>query len=120
VILIDGGATHNFIDSGLVRRLGLPTVDIGDFHVRVTGRHSLVYMRRVSHLELSMGNYKVTADFYVMDLEDTKMILGVQWLSTLGTICQNYETKKVEFRDAGGRRVVLRGMSNNAPQVAST
>jgi hypothetical protein len=87
--------------------------------VRVTGRHSLVCTQRVSHLELSMGNYKVTDDFYVMDLEDTEMILRVQWLSTLGTICQNYQMKKMEFRDAGGRRVVLRGMSNDAPQVAS-
>jgi predicted aspartyl protease len=46
MILIDGGATHNFIDSILVRRLGLPTIDIGDFKVLVIGRHSLACTQR--------------------------------------------------------------------------
>jgi predicted aspartyl protease len=59
VILIDGGATHNFIDSGLVRRLGLPTIDIGYFRVLVTGRHSMACTQMVQHLELSMGNHIV-------------------------------------------------------------
>jgi hypothetical protein len=56
----------------------------------------------------------------MLDLEDTDIILGVQWLSTLGTISQDYQKMKMEFKIAEGKRVVLRGMTTNAPKDAST
>jgi predicted aspartyl protease len=77
VILIDSGAIHNFIDSGLVRKLGLPTINIGYFTVLVTGRHNMACTQHVQHLELSMGNHTVTNPFFVLDLKDTDIILGV-------------------------------------------
>jgi hypothetical protein len=33
--LIDGGATHNFIDSALVAKRGIPTMDFEGFDVAV-------------------------------------------------------------------------------------
>jgi hypothetical protein len=85
--------------------------------VLVTGRHSLACTQMVQHLDLSMGNHTMTDDFFVMDLENTGIVMGVQWLSTLGTISQDYQKMKMEFRIAGGKRVVLRGMTTNAPRM---
>ena len=47
------------------------------------------------------------------------MILGIQYLSTLGTISQDYRKMKMDFRIVGGKRVVLTGMTTNAPMNAS-
>jgi hypothetical protein len=55
-----------------------------------------------------------------MDLEDTCIIMGVQWLNKLGMISQDYQKMKMEFRIVGGRRVVLRGMTTNVVKDAST
>jgi hypothetical protein len=54
--------------------------------------------------------------FYVMDLPDTIVILGVRWLSTLGPITTNYKTMEMSFNGENGKKVTLKGMSGNAPR----
>jgi hypothetical protein len=61
----------------------------------------------------------LTDDFYVVDLADTNIVLGVQWLYSLGDITTNYKVMRMEFRDAEGRRVVLRGMTTEPPRIVS-
>jgi hypothetical protein len=39
--LIDGGATHNFINVAWVTRHGIPTEECGEFIVVVAGDHSM-------------------------------------------------------------------------------
>jgi len=58
----------------------------------------------------------VTDTFYVVDLSDIDVVLGVQWLITLGKITTNYQTLEMGFKDSDGKRVVLRGMSTGAPR----
>jgi hypothetical protein len=36
-VLIDGGASHNFIDSALLKRRHIPTVEFEGFRVEVAG-----------------------------------------------------------------------------------
>jgi hypothetical protein len=55
-----------------------------------------------------------------MDLPDTNIILGVQWLNTLGPITTNYKTMEISFVEEGGQKVVLRGMTGNFARVVMT
>jgi hypothetical protein len=55
----------------------------------------------------------------MMDLPDTNIILGVQWLSTLGPITTNYKTMEMSFTEEGGKKVVLRSMSGNTARVVT-
>jgi hypothetical protein len=72
---------------------------------------------RVSHLEVNLGNYIVRDTFYVVYLSEKYVVLGVQWLITLGKITTNYQTLDMGFRDSDGKRFVLRGMSTGAPRT---
>jgi hypothetical protein len=74
---------------------------------------------RVPNLEMKLGNYTVRDTFYVVDLSDTDVVLGVQWMITLGKITTNYQTLEMGFRDQDGKKVVLRGMSTGAPRTVS-
>jgi hypothetical protein len=74
---------------------------------------------RVPNLEINLGNYTVRDTFYVVDLSNTDVVLGVQWM-TLGKSTTNYQTLEMGFRDQDGKKVVLRGMSTGAPRTAST
>jgi hypothetical protein len=65
--------------------------------------------------EVKLSNYTLTDTFYVVDLSDIDVVLGVQWLYSLGEIGFNYQTLTMSFKDASGSRVVLRGMSTRAP-----
>jgi hypothetical protein len=117
ITLIDGGATHNFIDASLVSRRALQTEEFEGFDVAVADGHTVECLDKVPDLEIKLGNYTVRDTFYVVDLSDTDVVLGVQWLITLGKITTNYQTLEMGFRDSDRKRVVLRGMSTGAPRT---
>jgi hypothetical protein len=74
---------------------------------------------KVPNLEMKLGNYTVRDTFYVVCLLDIDVVLGVQWMITLGKISTNYQTLEMGFRDQDGKKVVLRGMSTEAPRTVS-
>jgi hypothetical protein len=55
----------------------------------------------------------------VVELADTNVVLGVQWLYSLGDFKMNYQEMRMEFIDTRGQWVILRGMSSGAPKVVS-
>jgi hypothetical protein len=112
IVLIDGGSTHNFIDSTLVARRGIPTVDFEGFDVVVAGGRRMPCTKKISELQVALGNYTVTDDFFVVEVPYTNVILGVQWLVSLGKHSVDYKTMELEFKATDGRKVVLRGMAN--------
>jgi hypothetical protein len=116
-VLIDGGASHNFIDSTLLKRRHIPTVEFEGFKVEVAGGSTMPCDRYIPGMKLTLGRHELIQDVYVMDLPDTNIILGVQWLSTLGPITTNYKTMEMSFTEEGGQKVVLRGMTGNAAKV---
>jgi hypothetical protein len=118
--LVDGGATHNFIDASFVARRGLHTEEFEEFHVAVVDGYTMTCLDMIPDLEVKIGNYTLTDTFYVVDLSDTDVVLGVQWLYSLGEIGFNYQMLTMSFRDASGLRVVLRGMSTGEPRAVST
>jgi hypothetical protein len=117
--LIDGGETHNFIDVALIARQALQIEEFEGFDVAVVDGHTVECFDRVPDLEVKLGNYKRDT-FYVVDLSDTDVVLGVQWLITLGKISTNYQTLEMGFRDNDGKKVVLMGMWTGAPKTVST
>ena len=60
---------------------------------------------RVLDLEIKFANYTVRDTFYVVDLSDTDVVLGVH----------QHQTLEMGFRDIDGKRIVLRGMLTGAP-----
>jgi hypothetical protein len=115
--LVDGGGTHNFIDVSLVAKRGLHTEDFEGFHVVVADGYTMTCLDMILDLEVKLCNYTLTDTFYVVDLLDIDVVLGVQWLYSLGEIGFNYQMLTMSFRDASGSRVVLRGMSVNSNLV---
>jgi hypothetical protein len=82
-VLIDGGASHNFIDSALLRRRHIPTVEFEGFKVEVASGSTMPCDNYILGMKLTLGRHELIQDVYVMDLPNTNIILGVQWLSTL-------------------------------------
>jgi hypothetical protein len=96
-VLIDGGASHNFNDSALLQRKHIPTIEFEGFKVEVAGGSTMPCNRYIPGMKLTLGRHDLVQDVYVMDLLETNIILGVQWLSTLGPITTNYKTMEMSF-----------------------
>lgn len=71
-------------------------------------------------MNVTLGNSTFTDDFYVVDLSDINVILGVLWLYSLGKFSMNNQVMEMEFRVLNGNKIMSRGMSNGAPRAVST
>ena len=76
-ILIDGGVSHNFIDSNMVERRGISTEEFDGFTVVIPGGHQMSCTKWISKLTITMGNYSKIDDFFMVDVPDTNVVLGV-------------------------------------------
>ena len=47
------------------------------------------YMHLVPQLSITMANHTMTEDFFIMDLVDMEVILGIQWMETLDEYTQS-------------------------------
>jgi hypothetical protein len=70
-------ATHNFIHSSLVSRRALQTEEFEGFDVAVADGHRVECLDIVPDLEIKLGNYTLRDTFYVVDLSDRDVVLGV-------------------------------------------
>jgi hypothetical protein len=63
--------------SSLVARRGLHTKEFEGFHVAVEYGYMMTCLDMIPDLEVKLGNYTLTYTFYVVDLSDTDVVLGV-------------------------------------------
>jgi hypothetical protein len=88
----------------------MATENFKGFNVVVVDEYHVSCMKKISKLVVKLGNYTLTDEFYVVDLADSNIILGVQWLQTLGEITSKYKVTTMKFFTPRGKKVVLRGM----------
>ena len=84
VILIDYGATHNFISKDLVRGLGIPIIETSDFEVETGTGDSVPRGGVCKDVTLSLQELIIIKSFSPIELGSTDLVLGMQWLSKLG------------------------------------
>ena len=53
------------------------------FQVKVAGGTSLPCMHLVPQLSITMANHTVIKDFFIVNLANMEVILGIQWMETL-------------------------------------
>nr|GEX02761.1 transposon Ty3-G Gag-Pol polyprotein [Tanacetum cinerariifolium] len=101
VVLVDGGNTHNFIDQALVDRFGLTVEKDTPFKVVVANREHVSCAGRVGGLTITIQGYLISTDFFVLPVAACPVVLGVQWLKTLGPVETDYEKLTLGFHLAG-------------------
>jgi hypothetical protein len=65
-ILIDGGASHNFIDVAMVERRHIPTKTFEGFLVWVEGGRIVACDRYIPQMSLALGRYTLVQEFCVV------------------------------------------------------
>lgn len=107
-ILIDSGSTHNFLNAGLVEKIGCPLTSIKPLEVEAANGGTMSCSSVCKNLQWKMQGVQFQADVFVMKLQNYDMVLGIQWLKLLGNIMSNYEDRWLSFWWQG-REVTLRG-----------
>ncbi|KAK4412624.1 hypothetical protein Salat_2909500 [Sesamum alatum] len=100
-ILIYTGSTHNFLDLETTKRLGCKLEDTEPFPVAVANGNKMYSSFACKSFGWKMQGISFTTDMMILPLGGCDMVLGVQWLVTLGDINWNFHQLKIEF-DVGG------------------
>ncbi|TYK25904.1 Ty3/gypsy retrotransposon protein [Cucumis melo var. makuwa] len=108
VILIDCGATHNFIAEKLVTKLGLALHETPNYGV-ILGSGTTVKGKGVcSDVEVWVGEWKVNDSFLPLELGGVDMIIGMQWLYSLKVTEVDWKNLLLTFCHQG-KKITIRG-----------
>ncbi|KAK9106331.1 hypothetical protein Syun_022342 [Stephania yunnanensis] len=108
VILIDSGASHNFISPELVHTLQLPVTSTNAYSILVGGGSKVPGAGICRNVSLHFQGLTVTADFHPIPMLSVDVILGMQWLISLGFTAEDWPRLVMYFHHKG-RWVAIKG-----------
>ncbi|CAH9118783.1 unnamed protein product [Cuscuta epithymum] len=120
-VLIDSGASHNFVSSSLVSLLRLKQDKTGRFGVQLGDGHRQESEGVCRQLSINLPGCAIKADCFVFPLAGVDLILRVAWLATLGEVQTNWKELTMQFK-LNGKKVELKGdpaMCKNAVSLRS-
>lgn len=118
VILIDGGSTHNFMQTRLAASLGLPIHKSTHLNVTVGNGDSIKCDGVCHDVKMLIQKEPFSFDLYLLPIFGANIVLGVQWHSTLGPITFDYKELYMEFQQAG-KPVRLEGVKQGTLSAIS-
>ncbi|VFQ81342.1 unnamed protein product [Cuscuta campestris] len=107
-VLLDGGSTHNFIHPTVAERLSLVLYPVTPFRVYVGNGESLRCSYSCPQTAVALQGHIFAIDLYLLEIHGPEVVLGVQWLQTLGKVSHDYANLTMEFT-WNGVTVQLRG-----------
>ncbi|XP_056686201.1 uncharacterized protein [Spinacia oleracea] len=101
VVMIDLGATHNFIALEAVEKLGVELTPSKMFGVSLGTGEAVRGEGECKAVTLQLPGVEITEDFLPLTLGNSDVILGIQWLEKLGTMMTNWKTQTLSFQHNG-------------------
>nr|GEX58012.1 hypothetical protein [Tanacetum cinerariifolium] len=108
VVLIDSGATHNFLSVKLVGPLNVMVTGTRQTGVVLGNGKSETSVGMCHGLKLKLPGLVVIDDFYPLELGSTDVILGMKWLRQLDDTRINWKKLTMTFQHEG-EQVTLHG-----------
>jgi hypothetical protein len=97
IVSIDSGNTHNCLDSSMGRKLKVLISKEPRIRVKVANGKEVVSEGKCMQLKVQLHNFSFTIKAYMIILAGCDMVLGIQWLVTLGPIIWNFKVLIMEF-----------------------
>ena len=120
VILIDTSSTHNFLDAGLCSSLKLAIDPDLAFDVKIANGATVKSLGACQDLQVQVQGHHFCMDLNMLPLGGCDLVLGTQWLKTLGLIQWDFNLLTMAFQWLG-KTVVQKGLrpSHSSLQDAS-
>ncbi|RZR77925.1 hypothetical protein BHM03_00003133 [Ensete ventricosum] len=108
IVLIDAGSAHNSMSSKVAAHLMLQKEDYSGFEVKVANGQILKWSQKYPRVKLILQEQDVIADFFLLPLDGFDIMLGIDWLSTIGEVFWNFLKLTMKFFSKG-KHVALQG-----------
>ena len=97
IVLINSGSTHNFVNVNLAKIFNLFIRPVPNMKVMVADGKKIDNVGKCHKVKLQMQEYNLELDFLAVPLGGIDVVLGIQWLQTLGTCSTNNQEHFIEF-----------------------
>lgn len=95
-ILVDSGSSHNIIQPRIAKFLGVPVVAISPFSVMVGSGNTIQCLGLVITYMFELAEQEFSISIFVLPIH-ADLVLGVQWLQTLGTFRLDFSISLIQF-----------------------
>lgn len=96
-ILVDSGATHNFIHPYLVKFTSGIVSKAAPLLVRVASGEKMKTQGFIPSLQVQVQGYTLEADCYILPVSGCELVLGTAWLKSLGDVLCNWEKQTMKY-----------------------
>jgi hypothetical protein len=97
-VLVDTGSTHNILQPRIASHLHIPTKSIPNFSVMVGNGSHLECTGHCPDVPINIQNNLFHISFYLLPIEGADVVLGMEWLRTLGPLAADFSIPKISFK----------------------
>ncbi|KAJ0764722.1 putative nucleotidyltransferase, Ribonuclease H [Helianthus annuus] len=117
LMLVDSGASHNFVSRRLVSALGFTSTTISGLRIKLGDGNFVLATECCNDLTVTIGSCSFVISALVLDTGDLDLILGMAWLQTLGEVTHDWQNSWMKFK-YNGEEVLLSGSSYGSPPAS--
>lgn len=97
LILVDSGSKHNFLHINFAKQLGCKVDEVSAQEITVVYGNHIVCKHVCKKFGWVMNGKEFKTEVMLISLGNCDMVLGIQWLSTLGPVYWDFKKLKMEF-----------------------
>jgi hypothetical protein len=97
IILVDSGSTHNFICCHISQETHCYIHVINNFQIMISNGGSMKCGGCCENVHLQTGDYHLKSHMFAIDMGGCDIVLGADWLRTLGPILMDFKALNMQF-----------------------
>jgi len=97
IILVDSGNTHNFIHRTISQETHCYIHVVNNFQITITNGGSMKCGGHCENVHLQIGDYHLKSHMFAIDMGGFEIVLGVDWLRTLGPVLMDFKELTMQF-----------------------
>jgi hypothetical protein len=118
IILVDSGSTHNFIHHCIAQETHCYIHAVNNFQIMIANGGSMKCGGHCENVCLQIGDYHLKSHMFSIDMGGCGIVLGADWLRTLGPILMDFKALTMQF-DQEGHQYKFQGITASSPEVIS-
>jgi hypothetical protein len=119
IILVDSGSTHNFIHRRIAQETNCYIRAVNNFQIMIANGGSMKCGGRCENVCLQIGDYHLKSHMFSIDMGGCDIVLGADWLRTLGPILMDFKELTMQF-DQEGQQYKFQGITVGSPEIISS
>jgi hypothetical protein len=119
IILVDSGSSHNFIHRRISQETHSYIHAVNNFQILIANGGSMKCGGHCENVHLQIGDYHLKYHMFAIDMGGCDIVLGADWLRTLGHILMDFKELTMQFNQEG-HRYKFQGITVGSPEIISS